>query len=375
MCHRSMPGSPSTIHSAITLPMPPAPAMPCAQKPAATKNPPTVGLAEAELVVRRERLRPVDDLPHARRRPSPGTRTWELAVISSNRSQSSGSSRPLKSAGMASYDVGRRRSTARVPLVAAHDQAVDLLPEVDEQVGVAQGRQRPASRGRRGQRLGDDVLVRHRHDGMPHVDHPADLGGEHAAAVDDVSQSIVPGRCAPGSPGRASSVSIAEPGCAVRPARRPAARRPPARSRAATGRCSRRTAGSAAPTTPVGVHQREQLARLGRRRSPPAAARTRCAQPIWRRISSIRSGEDASRMPPHSTQPGGVLACCSSPVELDRVHVHPGQRRVGAQLADQPGGVEGRAAGQLGAVDEHDVGLARLGPGGRRRSRRPPRHR
>jgi hypothetical protein len=28
------------------------------------------------------------------------------------------------------------------------------------------------------------------------------------------------------------------------------------------------------------------------------------AQPIWRRISSIRSGEDASRMPPHSTQPG-----------------------------------------------------------------------
>ena len=62
-------------------------------------------------------------------------------------------------------------------------------------------------------------------------------------------------------------------------------------------------------------------------------------------------------MPPHSTQPGGCSPCCSSPVELDGVHVHPGQRRVGAQLPDEPGRVEGRAAGELGAVDEHDVGL------------------
>jgi hypothetical protein len=36
MCQTSSDGSPSTIHSAITLPMPPAPASPCAQKPAAT---------------------------------------------------------------------------------------------------------------------------------------------------------------------------------------------------------------------------------------------------------------------------------------------------------------------------------------------------
>ena len=35
------------------------------------------------------------------------------------------------------------------------------------------------------------------------------------------------------------------------------------------------------------------------------------AQPIWRRISSIRSGDDASRMPPHSTQPGACSVCWS----------------------------------------------------------------
>ena len=39
--HTSYSGSPCTIQSAITLPTPPAPAIPCAQNPAATKNPRT----------------------------------------------------------------------------------------------------------------------------------------------------------------------------------------------------------------------------------------------------------------------------------------------------------------------------------------------
>ena len=38
---RSAGGSPPTIHSAMTWPLPPAPAMPWAQKPAATKKPAT----------------------------------------------------------------------------------------------------------------------------------------------------------------------------------------------------------------------------------------------------------------------------------------------------------------------------------------------
>ncbi len=43
MCHRSKLGSPSTIHSAITLPTPPAPEIPCAQNPQAAQKPFTSG--------------------------------------------------------------------------------------------------------------------------------------------------------------------------------------------------------------------------------------------------------------------------------------------------------------------------------------------
>ena len=85
------------------------------------------------------------------------------------------------------------------------------------------------------------------------------------------------------------------------------------------------------------------------------------AQLICRRISCIRSGEDASRMPPHSTQPGGMFGLLQLPVEVDRVHVHPGERRVGAQLADQARAVKRRTARQLRTIDEHDIGLAPLG--------------
>ena len=71
----------------------------------------------------------------------------------------------------------------RIALVAAHQQAVDLLPEIDEQIGIAQRRQRalPAFQ----ERLGHDVLVRHRDQWDAHAGQPADLGGEHAAAIHD----------------------------------------------------------------------------------------------------------------------------------------------------------------------------------------------
>ena len=42
-------------------------------------------------------------------------------------------------------------------------------------------------------------------------------------------------------------------------------------------------------------------------------------------------------------------------------HHHPGQAERAAELADEPGRVEGRAARQVGALDEHDVGPAEPG--------------
>ena len=55
------------------------------------------------------------------------------------------------------------------------------------------------------------------------------------------------------------------------------------------------------------------------------------------------------------------LAAAELPVELDRVHHHPRQRDRRAQLADEPGGVERRAARELVAVEQHDVAPAELG--------------
>ena len=103
--------------SAITLPMPPAPGDAVRAEPGGHEEARDLGLAEAELVVRGERLRAVDQLRIAgvghHRHPDAA----EFSVISSNRSQSSGSSLPLKSAGIgvvaAARAATRRRGRAR----------------------------------------------------------------------------------------------------------------------------------------------------------------------------------------------------------------------------------------------------------------------
>ncbi len=77
--------------------------MPCAQNPAATKKPPTsVSPRQNSL----SGVKPSGPLTIVRTpvSASTGTRTWAFSTISANRSQSAGSSRPLKSAGTASNE-------------------------------------------------------------------------------------------------------------------------------------------------------------------------------------------------------------------------------------------------------------------------------
>ena len=63
---RSMGGWPPTIHSASTLPAPPADWMPIELKPQATKNPAQLGrLAEQIAIIRREALRAAEELADA----------------------------------------------------------------------------------------------------------------------------------------------------------------------------------------------------------------------------------------------------------------------------------------------------------------------
>ena len=98
---RSRLGSPSAIHSAITLPIPPAPASPCAQKPAQTKKPPTSVSPRQNSLSGVNASGPLINLVTVISSIA-GTRRLEFSTISSMRSQSSSRRRPLKSAGMSS---------------------------------------------------------------------------------------------------------------------------------------------------------------------------------------------------------------------------------------------------------------------------------
>ena len=91
MCHRSRLGSPFTTHSAICQPMPPAPARPCAQKPAATQNPGTSDSPRMNSPSGVNASGPLNSFLTSACSIA-GTRLIELPSSSSNRSQSSGSS-------------------------------------------------------------------------------------------------------------------------------------------------------------------------------------------------------------------------------------------------------------------------------------------
>ncbi len=204
----------------------------------------------------------------------------------------------------------RRRPRRGVALVAAHQQPVHLLPEVDEQVRVAQRRQRGLVAGP--ERFGDQVLVRHRDDRDADAGQPADLGGEHAAAVDhDLAGDVAAVGAHRAHPAGRRSLDADDPGVlgdahAVRP-----------------GAGRERVAQLRRVEVAVGL---EVGGARPRRRCRPAgtgraasAGEISCsgrsyvrAQLICRRISSSRSGEDASLMPPLSVQPTGCSPSCSA---------------------------------------------------------------
>ena len=105
MCQTSSDGVPSTIHSATSLPIPPAPARPWAQKPAATQKPRTSDGPRMNSPSGVKASGPLISLTTSIS-SSDGTRTTAFSISSSKRGQSSSSSLPLKSAGMPSSDHG-----------------------------------------------------------------------------------------------------------------------------------------------------------------------------------------------------------------------------------------------------------------------------
>ena len=111
----------------------------------------------------------------------------------------------------------------------------------------------------------------------------------------------------------------------------------------------------------VGRHERELLLRLGRgddlhrqaEGAGPGVLALDLLQPRGRR----REPQAAELVP------AGILAglALQLAVEADGVHHHPRQRDGRAQLADEAGGVPGRAVRELVLLDEHGVRPAELG--------------
>ena len=308
-------------------------------------------LAEAELVVGRESLRPVD---HAR----------DLHVLHLRHAPARVHDDLLEAVPVvleqAAVEVGRDALEVRAAvrreggrggaLVAAHHQTAALLAEVDEQVGVAQRRQR-VLRIALAERLGHDVLVRHRHDRDAHAREPSQLRREHASRDHHdlgVDVAALGAHAALLDPRHARAREDLHAALAGALGQREGELR---RVEVAVGG----KPGGAEHA--VGGHQREEPLRLLRRdqveRQPERLRPARLPAQLLHALLARREPDPAALDP--------AARVAELPVELDRVHHHLGEVHRAAQLAHEAGGVEGGARRELVAVHEHHVVPAELG--------------
>ena len=300
-----------------------------------------------ELAVRREGLGPVDEANDLH--------------VAERRNPHEGVLHQLLEAGpvlleQPPVEVGRDAVEAprgRVALVAAHHEAARLAAEVDEERGVAHGRHVERHPGR----PRDQVHVGHRHDRDDDSGEGSDLAREHAARVHDevgLDLALV------GLDGSDAVPLDADPrdARARRDLRAAAARalREREGELARVDVAVRREVGGAEDT--LGRHWRKERLRLGGRdqveveaeRLRPAGLARELLHPL------LRGGEpQRADLAPAGLEPD-LLAELA--VEVDRAHHHLREAQRAAKLPHQARGVEGRAAGQVGALDEHDIAPA-----------------
>ena len=243
-------------------------------------------------------------------------------------------------------------------LVSAHHQAASVLAVVDEQVGVAQ-RGQPAL-GPVAKRLRHQVLMGHGDHGHAHAGHAPDLGRVHAGGVDDhLGLDLAALRADALDP----AVIDLDPRDAGVREHLSAAGTGPVGERVGELRGVEVAVGRqpGRPPDALGRHQRKQLTRLvGRDQLHRQAEGLRPARLTAKLLEALvaRGEADAAALDPTRI----VLGLGSqAPVEVDRVHHHLGQGDGVAKLADEPGGVEGRPGGELGALEQDDVVPTELG--------------
>ena len=349
--------------------MPPGARDPVRAEPGGHEEAAHVRLAEDELVVRGEGLGAVDHPVDA------GVRDGRDAADGAGHDLLE--ARPVRRQELA-VEVGRHaveRPRRRVPLVAAHAQPADLLAEVAEVVGIAQGRQSGAHAL---DALGEDVLVRHGDDGHGHARQPADLRREHAAGVDDhvrVDRRALAAMLDL-DPGHAPALDADPHHPCLRPDGRSAGtgagRHGQGKPRRVEPAVGRQEDGA---EHAVGRHQREGTPRLVRpdqlQRQPERPCPGRLPAQLLHALGRARQAQRADLVP--AGIDAGLVQ--QAPVELRAVHHHPGQARGAAQLPDQsrPSGRSSRWSAPRARAGPRPS--SRAASGGRRCWCRRPRRR
>jgi hypothetical protein len=305
---------------------------------------PDVSRPEDELAVRSERLGAVDELHDLHLRERGDTHDCVLHEL-------------LEAGPVLLEETGveLRRDAVEPPrravaLVATHDQATRFRPEVHEERGVTHRRHLE----RKTRRLGDEVLVCHRHDRHLDAGERPDLLRVHPARVyNDVAVD--------GSAIRLHACDTAAPYddvCDARAGgdlRSSAARafRERERELARIDVAVRREERGAEDV--FGRHRREERMRLVGRdqleREPEGLCPSGLARDL---LHALKRGREPQRahFVPARLEADLVL---ERSVEVDARHHHLRERQRAPQLADEAGGMERRPARELRPLDEDDV--------------------
>ena len=266
-------------------------------------------------------------------------------------------------------------------LEAAHDQAADLFLVVDEAVGVAHHGQHRVDAV---DAVGDDVEVLGRPERHRHASELAELARPLAGAVDervagDLELAAVVAHANARDAARvALALGLHADHLDAFDDRRASLARALGQRHRQVGRIGLAVAGNPDRALQVvGAHHRKQLASALRADllavDAEAAGEGELAAQHLHALRRARD-VDAAALLPSGRQAGLRFERC---IELDAVLAHPRHVAVGTHLADQAGGVPGRATGELALLEQQHVLLAEPGevvtPSSSRRCRRQPR--
>ncbi len=247
------------------------------------------------------------------------------------------------------------RPRNRIRLIASHDQPADLFLEIDQPVRIAQGGE---VLGHAGYRLGHDVLMLHRDQRNVDSGELSDLPGPLPRAIDD---DLGADHAVRGLYSRyATAVELNPDDRAILHDLDALHARALGERLRDIGRIGLPIGGQKRGPCDIGaVHDRPERLRLGRRQQMHFQSEAMGGRRLTLDLDQplrIAGEAQAAVALPAGRQAGFLFQLV---VQLDAVLEKLCHVRRRAKLTDQAGGMPGRAAGELRALEQHDVLEAR----------------